>query len=297
MRRAAPGQSARSRVRSEVNLNSVQPDIAEPSLEQVQRLFWAAITYPTGVDDFLNQAASEERAWVAQFVTHNTNFGQRARLSVYADAYFFRIREVLAQIFPVVHWLLGAPLFHNLVTDYLLASPSKSPNIHHVGDALPEYIATQWPNELAPAAADLARIELELSRCLDAADGTPLAVTALANVAPDAWEALRFHFAPSVSVVRGKHNLRVFTEAMQENRRPEPPYANRESHLTLVWRQMYTPFFRWLLPAEGQTLAALLAGQTFGEACEAASLCQGTPEDVARFIARWMNDGLIVRVG
>jgi hypothetical protein len=94
-----------------------------PELRVVQEEFWAAITAPEG-------ASSE-------------------RLNVYANMYFYRLRDNLALDYPVLAAVLGADRFHNLITDYLLAHPSRDPNVRNVGRALPEFLAPGWLADLA----------------------------------------------------------------------------------------------------------------------------------------------------
>ena len=52
-----------------------------------------------------------------------------SRLEIYANAYFYRVLDVLREDYPALSRHLGEELFHDLVTSYLLVEPSRHPSL------------------------------------------------------------------------------------------------------------------------------------------------------------------------
>jgi hypothetical protein len=265
------------------------------SLGGIQRLFWSLVTHPVGVTQFLEEADDQTRRAITATFDETDNFGLIERLDVYAQGYFFRIRDVLAELFPIVAWRLGEAHFHNLVTDYLLAHPSQDPDLSRIGEALPGYLITHAgvPPELAP----IAEIELAIRRALDAPDGTPLNPSDLAGVAPEAWPALTFSKLPHTSLHATLWDYRVLAEM---RRQATPPTAElslsaqlEQTTWLLVWRQGFSVFTRAIDDDEAELFALLSAGQTFDAMCGSAQERGVSEAIVAGYLLRWCEQGLL----
>ena len=64
------------------------------------------------------------------------------RLELYHRQYWFRILDSLAEDFPVLRRMAGEETFWNLIEAYLLARPSKSHTLRHLGEAFAGFIGT-----------------------------------------------------------------------------------------------------------------------------------------------------------
>ena len=71
----------------------------DPSLYEVQRLFWESVAVQPGRD-------SIAPAFV-RLVRGNDDSDRKTRIGVYADAYYLRLRDVLREDFPRVAALVG----------------------------------------------------------------------------------------------------------------------------------------------------------------------------------------------
>ncbi len=270
------------------------PTTQPPTLASIQQLFWKLIAHPVGVAQFLAEADQETRRVVDATFGASDEFPLVERLEVYAQGYFFRIRDVLAELFPVVNWQLGDVGFHNVVTDYVLAHPSTDPDLSRVGDALPEFLSDRSE---APALAQIAAVELSVRRALDAPDGTPLTAAELTAVPPDAWSTLRFEALPHVSL----HVLDWDYGALrQHQRRQSEPTTSlvqqtrlQSAHTLVVWRRGFEVFTRILASEEGSLLTTLLDGATFGEMCEQAQQRNVGEAAVASYLLSWIRGGLL----
>ena len=270
---------------------------AEPtSLEPVQRLMFRAITWPTGVRDFLSADVATREAFDLVFAS-SENFDRVARVDVYADAYFYRLLSALRDMFPRLAHLTGEVAFHNLVTDYVLVVSSTSPDLRRAGDALPAFLGSHELSRRVPFASDVAELELRLNQALDCPDGERLTEPELAQIPAESWPGLRFTFATATSRLSlGWDVVRIF-EACDRGERAEPLAlaAQPQAHAVLVGRRGHAVYFRALGDVENRALRAFEQGATLGQACEAlaAAGVAFVPSDIVQFLRRWLADEVI----
>jgi hypothetical protein len=207
------------------------------SLAETQRRLRELLAAPSGVGAAL--ASPEEREACAVLVRGARGVDGLARLEVYANAYFARIRDVLAECFPASAASLGEPVFDDLVTAYLLAHPPHHFSIRRVGDALPAFLASEDGGlpfrRRAPALADLAALECARLDAFDALDSPVVGREALAMLAPERWGALRLRFVPSLRLLRLAWPVEKVWAA-HEHGEPVPEIAPL-AHSTCVWRR------------------------------------------------------------
>ena len=254
---------------------------AAPDLAAVQRLFFEALTWPRGVQDYCDstgQGPSLERAFLG-----SERLGALARLDIYANAYFYRLLDALRELFPRLAAAAGEVDFHNLVTDYVLAHPSTEPDLRRLGDRLPAFLREHAQGRAASRLVDLAELELALNDALDAADGAPLTREALAALPPEVWPALALELVPSARPVRVFHDLE--DEDSQSTRGAE--------RTVLVCRRGHSVAFRTLDTSEALAVERLALGLPFEALCEALAGAGVTPVEIHRYLQRWVEEGLV----
>jgi hypothetical protein len=258
------------------------------SLAEMQALFWRAITWPTGVADFLRSADDATReAFVATF-GESEAFAREARVEVYADAYFFRLLGVLKDHFGLTAWLCGPEHFNDLVTDYVLACPSIDPDVRRYGERFASFIATHREETRIAGLAEIAAIEWAMVRALDCVQDAPLAADALRSLPPDRWVELPLHAVQSAALLGSRLPLSPLWQ--QHDREPSPMTIPEPTamHTVLVWRQGLDVVHRVPAPDESTALARVIAGTTFGDLC--------TDHDAPTLVAwlqRWLADELL----
>ncbi|MHA6892787.1 putative DNA-binding domain-containing protein [Ralstonia pseudosolanacearum] len=94
-------------------------------------------------------------------------------VAVYRNARRAILRNALAGAYPVCRALVGEDCFDALVQGTLLAQPSRSPNLHHYGDALPAVIARSPLADSVPYLADVATLEWRVHWAHYAPDAAP----------------------------------------------------------------------------------------------------------------------------
>lgn len=274
------------------------------SLATTQREIARLVRAPEGVAAALAEAAEGARAALAAQVRDEAPLGAVARLEVYANAYFFRIRDVLAEAYESLVAAIGADGFNDLLTAYLWHHPSRAASLRRVGDGLAAFLeahpAAAPFRERWPFAADLARLECALADAFDAADVPPLSRDDLASLAPDDFAALVFALHPSVRLLRFDRPVLRFHHARLAGETEVALPATAEPGHALVWRLEEQPRSRTLDPVEADLLAALAGGDCFAALCDRA--VQHAGEDgaaarVAEHLGVWLASGLIVRPG
>ena len=255
-----------------------------PSLRELQGLFWRAIADAPGT-----LAPPRDLLDVAEPCGALDAY---ARLSIYADAYFWRLHDVLAENFPRLAAVVGPEGFEELARGYLAAHPPDEPSVRHVGSHLAGRLAER--GDVPPYLADLARLEWARLAVFDAPDCAALTADALRAVPAGAWPALRFGAVSALAVVHAGwplHELWTGTE---------PASLRPAATMLRVWRAGDGRVFHAPMDArEADALARLMAGQTLAAMC--AAFDDLPPHQAGReataLLARWLEDGIIARVG
>ena len=168
-----------------------------PTLREVQARLFALITAREGVAESL-PAAGLTPADLERWVRSDAKQSAVEQLNLYAGMYFFRIRDVLAELLPASLSAGGGKHhFHNLVTAYLEEHPSNHPSLRNVGERLPGFLASAGDPE-RPWLAELAALEWARHDLFDGPDAEPLTLERLRSLHPDAFGLLplRAHSLP-----------------------------------------------------------------------------------------------------
>ncbi len=113
-----------------------------PALRAQQAGFAASITTPLHIDDdgYRYDADRYDADTVASMLPGPT-LGPVDRLSNYNQQYWFRLLTIAQDELPLTRRLLGLTELNRLATAYLDAFPSEHPELHHLLDRLPRFLA------------------------------------------------------------------------------------------------------------------------------------------------------------
>jgi hypothetical protein len=273
-----------------------------PALAEVQRRLWRLISAPDGVAAALAAEGDADGHTLAGWIVDDPQLDAVRRLEVYANAYFQRIYDCLERDFGALAAGIGEAGFHDLVTAYLIAHPSRHPSLRFIGAALPDYLAgaaqaapfrRRWP-----WACDLARFEWALGSAFDAADADPLSRQDLTLSASGGWDTLVLRFAPAVALVETQWPVHDAYTAWTRHQSLQPA-AEPSATCICVWRRGESVRHRVLDALEARLLQAARAGVCFGELCALAAEERGqarAPALAAEWLGRWVDDDLVVAV-
>lgn len=267
--------------------------LSEP-LDALQALFNKAITHPTGIADFLAEADDATRERFAASLAQTPEFDRIARMTVYADAYFWRLHDVLTDHFDHVAWMLGPVRFRNLATDYVLHCPSEDPDIRRFGARLPAFLATHPASERCCGLSEIAAAEWAMVRALDLPQDVAMTEADLAAEPIDAWPTMVLVPVASAWIGRVPSDFDASWQARVAGAAPPDRAKVAIDADVLVWRSDVDAFavvHRMLAPDEAAAWRAIAAGEPFAALCELTE----DPATAVQWLRGWISSGSIAR--
>jgi Putative DNA-binding domain len=265
-----------------------------PDLAELQAVLYRLITAPDGVAEGI--AADAAAIDADKLVAGDERIDAVDRLSIYANAYFYRLLDVLKEDFPAILAVAGPAQFHNLITGYLVEYPPGEPSLLHAGKYLANYISDTQASDHLPFLADLAQLERALIESFHAPEAPVLDRAAMQSVSPEEWPALRLRFHPSVRLIRASWRVDEIVDAVAQEAEVPAPAAG--DFTFVVWRMRAQVRYRVADRAEAVALNLIEAGTDFASICGAIADAV-IPEDSAQLINRlfacWVGDGLLRR--
>jgi len=160
--------------------------MSAPHLAEIQTLLWTLITAPEGAEKGLARLTAPQRS-LAAYVRGSTRLSAVERLEVYADMYFYRLRDCLKEDFGALSAVAGDDNFHNLITDYLLAHPPVHFSLRYAGQHLPDFVVGHPLSRQWPYLGNLATLEWAILEAFGAPDAVPLTVETVRSIPPASW--------------------------------------------------------------------------------------------------------------
>jgi hypothetical protein len=265
-------------------------------LKELESLLYRLITAPSGVAQGLAAERDLGAGGLDAIVLGDDRLSAEARVDIYANMYFYRIRDALKEDLPATLAVLGDDNFHNLITGYLLEYPPTEPSISDCGRYLADYLRDHPLREGAPYIADLAKLERAVVEVFVSTDETALDPEALREIPPEDWPAMKLRVHPAAQILALEWRVSELLRAVEEGHQWKP--AERGAIKVLVWRRNARVFYRDLERAEADALEAASRGVTFAEICDVVAAEASDDDPVAamnRMLARWLSDGLLAR--
>lgn len=150
------------------------------------------------------------------------------RAQIYHHNRRANFRKALALEYPLIERIVGAEFFARLAFEFMAAHPSRSGDLHHVGEAFPAFLAAGLASRGSAYEylVDLARLEWAWQCALIAADAPALGSDALAAFTPEDWPKLRFVLQPALQVIASPWPLHTL---FLEQRREQPGIVHLDS--------------------------------------------------------------------
>jgi hypothetical protein len=263
------------------------------NLAEAQARFYALVTARDGVAATVAAGGPDARRALEEMVAGNERLPAAARLEIYADMYFARIRDVLAEEYPRTLAALGAAAFQDLVADYLHACRPSHPSLREVGARLPPFLATATHPAAAerPWLAELAALERARLELFDGPDADPLTVEALRARPPETFATLPLRLVPSHALLETRFD--VAARWRSDDPAPEAPAPAT----LIIWRRDGEVSHRTADAEEAGWLRRLADSKVPFEALCAALATDRTDQAAAArafdLLGRWVSDGLL----
>ncbi len=185
------------------------------------------------------------------------------RFDVYRNNVAVGLSDALEAAFPVVRKLVGDAFFRAMAGVYLRKHPPKSPVMMFYGDAMPQFLRRFPPAQAIAYLPDIAAVELALRHAYHAADATPAAPQALAELPPEALMGARLRLAPAVHCVSSDYPIHAIYRANTTQGAPKPVM---QAEAVLITRPGFDPDLHVINAAAVCCIDALKSDQTLGQA-------------------------------
>jgi hypothetical protein len=275
--------------------------VPEPfsDLDCMERWMQAVFTHPDGAEAGLQSAEAKKcfprgSEALDELVLPSKSLTAEERLSIYANMYYWRLIDILADEFPSVHRLLGPEQFTVVVKDYLERHPSTSYTLNHLGRGFSVYIekeARELPHREFIAA--VARVERAMEDVFDESYAEPVTIGDLGSLLVGGVGDIHLQIIPALRLLELDYPVNNYITAVREDRHLDIPLPAKT--YIAVYRSNYKPWRVDLEPQRYALLSYLQQGKSLGEAlelCMSGSDTDGLASSLEGWFKDWAVDGL-----
>jgi hypothetical protein len=221
------------------------------------------------------------------------------RVGIYANNVRENFLATLEATFPVLTRLAGLDWLRQVGTAYLRVQPSRSGNLHYVGERFASHLEAELYEGPYAYFADVARLEWAYQEVLVAADRAGLDLAALADVPAEQHGDLVFELHPAARLVGSIFPLLRIWQANQPGA-ADDDVINLDAGASrlLVMRRESHVELRELPQGDFVLLVAIAASEPLASATEAAQLADpafSLPEALVRIARLGVLAGFRVR--
>ena len=193
------------------------------------------------------------------------------RLAIYRNNAVEGFLKTLQATFPTIVRLSGEDWFRQTGRQYMRRHPSRSGNMHYVGEHFASFLDVDLAGSNYDYFADVARLEWAYQEVLVAADHPAFDLSALALVPPADYGALTFSTHPAMRLMHSRFPvLAIWRSNQPDAASDERITLDRGSSNVLLIRRADHVELRELPAAEFALLAALVRGESLERAAECA---------------------------
>jgi hypothetical protein len=229
------------------------------------------------------------------------NARHAAGMAIYRNAYRDRLVDALRDTYACTARWVGEDAFQQGAAHHVITHPPKSWTLDDVGEAFPDTLRELFAGD--PEVAELGWLEWALHRCFVAADADPINAAgfsaATASFEEEDWSTMRLTFLPGTFQAPISHDIATLWKALKQEDLASPDYSANTPLSCVVWREQLKPVFIQVDATEGQALAMLLGGASYGEACNALIALLGeeaAASQAGAMLGRWLHRGMIAGV-
>lgn len=214
------------------------------------------------------------------------------RLSVHKTTIEMGLSLTLANAFPVVRRVVGAPTFAILAVDFIAATPPRHPLLSTYGKDFPAFVAKQPIGATLGYLHDLARLEWARQEAYLAADAAQLDATQLDTSNADTLSALHLRLHPATRIITSPFPIhRIWRVNQADVATDDIPVVDMTvAEHVAVTRPRGEVVTRAITLADATLVRTLAQGEPLNSAIEAA-FAISTDFDVAATLAGHFANG------
>jgi hypothetical protein len=251
------------------------------SLRELQRHFGAAL---------FDSAPEAIMPWICC-----DGLDVESRIRIYRNNLRQGFLKALTLEFPVIQRLVGEEYFEQLALVFQRNYPSRSGNLHHIGEQFPQFLSGLLAGTQYSYLADVAELEWVCLLAMGAPEARPLDPSALLKFSSDSFPELCFTFHPDCRLVRSAYPvLRIWQANQSAAEVTEIIDLDSGPDRILVRRGGDEVELHRMPPGDFALLIALANGATLGNAFDAA--CEADPRfNVGETLCRAVALGVLTQ--
>ncbi len=218
------------------------------------------------------------------------------RVQVYRNAVRVRLKDALADTYPVLRRLVGDACFDGVASEFLRRYPPRVGHLHPFGARMAELCARLPVLAGLPYLPDVARLEWAWQQAFHAAGAPGLPAQAFADVPDEQRHAIRLRLQAGASLLGSAYPIgRIFEVNQPDYPGDDAVSLDRGGESLLIIRRGFDVRVESLPAGEYALLAALAASTPLGDALLAAIDAQ--PDcPVGTVLARQIAAGTFTRL-
>lgn len=230
-------------------------------------------------------------------------WGERhaAGLSVYRNNYRSALVEALRDTFERTERLVGEDAFRRAAAHHVIAHPPSGWTLDHVALGFDETCRDLFADD--PDVGELAALELAMFLVFTAPDQAPIDgpgfAEATAAFGEDDWSGFGLSFMPGLTVRTAAFDLVRLWKSLAEGSDGALAKRLAEPASVIVWREGEQPTFIMASAYDGEAIAALQRGATYGAVVAELSDRLGEAravEEAGAMLGRWLQNGMIAAI-
>lgn len=214
-----------------------------------------------------------------------------ARLAIYSEMYFLRMRDSLVEDTPHVAKLVDPHELEHLVVGYMKASPSTHYSLARFAHGWPKFLKERAKHLPRPDLGDLAMLEWARAESFIAPNGPVLDVTAPSQMAPEKFVTARLDFTTSVKLLKLEYDVLPLWAALEKGE-SALPVVWRPVHV-MAWRKGLEVFHVEVSKEEFRAAQTAATGGTVEMMCEAFAKKDDAAKAAFAAIASWFHEGMV----
>lgn len=196
-------------------------------------------TFTRWQEDFAQSLLTDLSPSLQASLQGDSSVAQQQRFGIYQNNVFYSLSNALAELYPVIKQLVGDDFFTGTASYYLRENPPQQAAMVHFGQDFPQFLTQFEHTKAMTYLAPIAELELARQRAYHAEDTQPLAIEAVAQIAPEALASAKIAFHPSLQFVKSAHPIFDIWQSNQEDNDAKNPIDLNEPQQVLVVRPVY----------------------------------------------------------
>lgn len=222
-----------------------------------------------------------------EWIRAKHTFAPKEQLSVYVNAYRYRLYDVVAEDYPVLQHYLTEKKFSELIWGFVGEVLPDHFNIGRFALKLPAFVQKTLPNDAFAHA--LCQLETTVAQMTDPAETEALDESHLQGLTAENILDLTLYPRQALRLMAFEYQVNAYYQAVMDGAadavpRKEAVYLAVFRHEEVVWRME-------LEAQEFALLSQLFGGATIGEAL--ADLDESEGQNITSYFSKWMRNGLL----